>query len=231
VIALNLYDVAVVGALFLLYTWAFYNMPILVTGAKTLRVRVRKEDERLILIEKLPLVSIIVPVKDEARVIRRLLEASLGLNYPPEKREVIIVDGASVDGTLGICEEYVGKYPGQLRLLHQSVSNGKPCALNYALKHVKGEIVGVFDADNIPEPEASSAPAVGYHYGEIQRGAVGRRRSMRRCSTRVACVICDQAEGAVLGLEAHLVRIAWSISSAMPGLVSLIRALYSKARA
>ena len=176
-IALDLYDVAVVGALFLLYIWAFYNMPILVTGAKTLRVRVRKKDERLIEIEKLPLVSIIVPVKNEAQVIRRLLEASLGLNYPPEKTEVVIVDGASVDGTLGICEEYVGKHPGQLRLLHQSVSNGKPCALNYGLKHAKGEIVGVFDADNIPEPDVLMR-AVGHFQSSSTAAVQGRSRSI-----------------------------------------------------
>jgi len=150
---LSLYNVAVVGTLFVLYAWVLYNMPILIKGAKSLRTRGRKNKERSKPNEKLPLVSIIVPVKNEARVIGRLLEALLKLNYPPQKMEIIIVDGASVDGTSTICTNYTRKYPDQVRLLRQSVSNGKPCALNYALKHVKGEIVGVFDADNVPEPD------------------------------------------------------------------------------
>jgi cellulose synthase/poly-beta-1,6-N-acetylglucosamine synthase-like glycosyltransferase len=98
----------------------------------------------------LPTVSIIVPVKNEERVVGRLLSALLNLDYPPEKREIIIVDDGSVDGTVGICTKYVRQHPGQIRLLHKPVSSGKPAALNYALKHAKGEIVATFDADNVP---------------------------------------------------------------------------------
>jgi glycosyltransferase involved in cell wall biosynthesis len=34
-------------------------------------------------VEKLPTVSIIVPVKDEEKVVGRLLEAFLNVDYPP----------------------------------------------------------------------------------------------------------------------------------------------------
>jgi cellulose synthase/poly-beta-1,6-N-acetylglucosamine synthase-like glycosyltransferase len=99
------------------------------------------------------MVSIIVPVRDEERVIGRLLEALLRLDYPLEKREILIVEDGSVDKTVEICREYAGRYPDQVRLLHQSTSNGKPSALNYALKHVRGELVAVFDADSVLEPD------------------------------------------------------------------------------
>jgi cellulose synthase/poly-beta-1,6-N-acetylglucosamine synthase-like glycosyltransferase len=36
-----------------------------------------------------------------------------------------------------------------LRFFEREVSNGKANALNYGLKHCRGEIVGVFDADNV----------------------------------------------------------------------------------
>jgi cellulose synthase/poly-beta-1,6-N-acetylglucosamine synthase-like glycosyltransferase len=147
------YNIAILGILFVLYIWAFYNIPILVIGTKNLGVKSRKNEERSALGEKLPAVSIIVPVKDEERVVGRLLEALLRLNYPPEKMEIVIVDGGSIDETVRICTKYVRQYPGQVRLLPQPVSNGKPSALNYALKVVKGEIIGVFDADNVPEPD------------------------------------------------------------------------------
>lgn len=103
---------------------------------------------------ELPTVSIIVPVRDEERVVGRLLDALVRLDYPPEKREIIIVEDGSVDETVGICKEYARRYSDQVRLVRRSVSNGKPSALNYALKHVRNEIVAVFDADNVPELDA-----------------------------------------------------------------------------
>jgi cellulose synthase/poly-beta-1,6-N-acetylglucosamine synthase-like glycosyltransferase len=97
------------------------------------------------------MVSIIVPVRDEDRVLDRLFDALLKLDYPPEKMEIVVAEDGSVDETVAICKEYVRRYPDQVRLIRRSVSKGKPSALNYALKNVMGEIVAVFDADNVPE--------------------------------------------------------------------------------
>jgi len=89
-------------------------------------------------------------VKNEERVVGRLLNALLSLDYPPEKREIIVVDDGSVDRTVEICAEYAKRDPAHIRVLQKPVSNGKPAALNYALKHARGEIIATFDADNVP---------------------------------------------------------------------------------
>ena len=131
-----------------------YNIPILVAGVRHLRRSGecgRKFSSRSG--EGLPTVSIIVPVKDEEKVVRRLLDAFLNLDYPPEKKEIVIVEDGSIDKTAKICAEAAAQYPDQIRLVHQSVSNGKPSALNVALKHLRGEIVAVFDADSVVEPD------------------------------------------------------------------------------
>jgi cellulose synthase/poly-beta-1,6-N-acetylglucosamine synthase-like glycosyltransferase len=135
-----------------LYAWTLYTIPILAVGVRYLRRSNQKKSEAPALhAEKLPTVSIIVPVKDEEKVIGRLLKAFLNVDYPPEKREIIIVEDGSTDKTAEICEKYTQRYPSQIRLIRRSTSNGKPSALNYALKHVRGEVVAIFDADNIPE--------------------------------------------------------------------------------
>jgi len=123
------------------------------------------------------MVSIIVPVKDEEKVVGRLLEAFLNADYPPEKKEIIIVEDGSVDKTVEICREYAGRYSDQIRLLHQSTSKGKPSALNYALKHVRGEIVAVFDADNVPEPNVL-LKATGHFEDESIAAVQGRTCSI-----------------------------------------------------
>lgn len=139
--------------LFLLYVWISYNALILAVGVKHLRRNSQKKRKiSQSCMESLPTISIIVPVKNEEKVMNRLLQALLKLDYPPKKEEIIIVEDGSEDKTVEICRKYA-KHSNQIRLLRKPISNGKPFALNYALKHAKGEIIAVFDADNVPESD------------------------------------------------------------------------------
>ena len=67
--------------------------------------------------------------------------------------EIIVVDGNSKDATSTICSEFSAKYPNIIKTICESSSRGKPTALNLALPHLTGEIVGVFDADSVPEKD------------------------------------------------------------------------------
>lgn len=137
----------------LVYVWTLYNIPIVVAGVRNLRSGKRKTRLPFSGKKRLPKMSIIVPVKDEEKVVGRLLKAIMDADYPADKKEVVIVEDGSVDGTVDICRKFVDDYPGQVKLVCRSVSDGKPSALKEAFKHVSGEIVGVFDADNIPESD------------------------------------------------------------------------------
>jgi len=138
----------------LVYVWTLYNIPIVVAGVRNLRSGKRKTRLSFSGKKRLPAMSIIVPVKDEEKVVGRLLKAILDADYPADKKEIVIVEDGSVDGTVDICRKFVEKYPDQVKLVCRSVSDGKPSALKEAFKHVSGEIVGVFDADNVPEADA-----------------------------------------------------------------------------
>lgn len=109
--------------------------------------------------DELPIISILGPIKNEERVVGRFLDALLKLNYPVGKKEIILVEDGSTDATVEICREYVRMNPGQVKLLHKPFSNGKPSALNYALREARGEVIAVFDADNIPELNTLSKAA------------------------------------------------------------------------
>jgi cellulose synthase/poly-beta-1,6-N-acetylglucosamine synthase-like glycosyltransferase len=97
-----------------------------------------------------------VPVKDEEKVIERLLTALSRIRYPAEKMEIIVVEDGSTDRSFDVCVEYVKKSNLNIKVLHKPVSNGKPSALNYGIKHASGEIIGVFDADSVPAPDILS---------------------------------------------------------------------------
>lgn len=134
----------------LVYFWTLYNLPILLVGIRSLRRSSRTKSRQGNGV--LPFVSVIVPVKNEARVIGRLLKALVNLDYPRDKREFIVVENGSSDDSRGICEEFSKEHP-DIKCVCGSNSQGKPSALMKAYKHVKGEIVGVFDADSVPEKD------------------------------------------------------------------------------
>jgi len=147
-----LYLIAVI-VISLLYVWTLYNIPIVVAGLRNLRSGKRKRKFSGGSQKSLPTMSIIVPVKDEENVVGRLLKALAKADYPQDKKEIVIVEDGSIDRTGEICRKFADEHPGQVKLLRRSVSDGKPSALKEALKHVSGEIVAIFDADNIPEPD------------------------------------------------------------------------------
>jgi len=147
----------------IIYVWTLYNVPVTLAGVRRLLQASRKERKAPSLSsEKLPTVSVLVPVKNEEKVVGRLLRALLNLEYPSQKVEIIIVDDGSTDKTIGICEGYVAKHPSRIRLLRRSTSDGKPSALNYGLKYACGEIVATFDADNVPESDTLRRCCAGY---------------------------------------------------------------------
>jgi len=119
--------------LFLPYLWVLYNTPILAFGIRRMRLLSRKRRKEKVTIDQsnLPTVSIVVPVKDEERVVGRLLRSLIRLDYPPEKREIIIVEDASTDKTFEICQRFADRYPDSVKFFHRDFSNGKPSALNY----------------------------------------------------------------------------------------------------
>jgi cellulose synthase/poly-beta-1,6-N-acetylglucosamine synthase-like glycosyltransferase len=130
-------------------------VPILAVGVKNLRRSKKKFNRGGYCSGKdLPTFSIVVPVKNEEKVIVRLLDALLKLNYPKDKMEIIVVEDGSTDKTPEICMKYAKECGSNVKIVHKSTSNGKPSALNYGIRNANGQIIGIFDADNVPEANA-----------------------------------------------------------------------------
>jgi cellulose synthase/poly-beta-1,6-N-acetylglucosamine synthase-like glycosyltransferase len=128
-------------------------VPILASGVKDFRKNRQKHEKKSVPEELLPFFSIVVPVKNEERVIDRLLASLSTLNYPQNKREIIIIEDGSTDKTSDICMKYAQEN-ANVQILNKTLSNGKPSALNFGLAHAKGDIVAIFDADNVPAHDA-----------------------------------------------------------------------------
>ena len=96
-------------------------------------------------------VSVIMAVRNEAKFIRKTLDAVLGQTYPKNSLEIIISDGLSDDGTREILDEYAQKDPRMVILKNPGriVSSG----LNLAIQKSTGEILVRVDGHTIIEPD------------------------------------------------------------------------------
>ena len=94
--------------------------------------------------ENLPLVSVIIPCRNEAKFIANCLESILKQSYPKDKMEILVIDGMSGDKTREIVKKYSEKYPF-IKLL-ENPNKFTPFALNIAIKKTKGEIIIRMDA-------------------------------------------------------------------------------------
>lgn len=133
------------------FAWNLYSIPALVVGFRSLIRKKDKLSKSADLGFDFPLFSIIVPAKNEERVIGRLLKSLLNLDYPSSKVEILVVDDNSTDKTNKICNELAKRNPGRINVLRRSGGSTKAGALNLGLEHAQGDLIATFDADSLPE--------------------------------------------------------------------------------
>jgi cellulose synthase/poly-beta-1,6-N-acetylglucosamine synthase-like glycosyltransferase len=113
---------------------------------------------------KLPQVSIMVPLFHEREIAGRLVKRLSRLTYPRELLDICLV--VEEDDT--ITQEAVSKtdLPRWMRMI--VVPRGgvttKPRALNFALDFCRGSIIGIYDAEDAPEPQ--QIHKVAHHFAQ-----------------------------------------------------------------
>jgi succinoglycan biosynthesis protein ExoA len=88
-------------------------------------------------------ISVIVPVRNEARHIESTLEQLVGQDYNPTCFEVIVVDGESDDGTQALVQAFVDRHPN-VRLF-SNPTRLSSAARNIAVKNARGDVVVLVD--------------------------------------------------------------------------------------
>lgn len=91
----------------------------------------------------MPSVSVIVPVRNEARFIERTLRSLLTQDFPREQFEVIVADGASTDETVPIVRRLQGEF-ANLKLVYNP-GRLSSAGRNTAIRHARKDVVVVVD--------------------------------------------------------------------------------------
>jgi glycosyltransferase involved in cell wall biosynthesis len=91
-----------------------------------------------------PLVSVIVPCRNEGKRIAPCLDSILANDYPGERLEVLVVDGMSSDETRSVVERYSAGH-ACIRLL-DNTRQITPAALNIGIAAAHGTVIVRMDA-------------------------------------------------------------------------------------
>jgi succinoglycan biosynthesis protein ExoA len=100
-----------------------------------------------------PFVYIIMPIRNEAAFIERSLSALLMQDYPPERMEVLVVDGMSEDGTRQIVQTLIANTARHLIRLIDNPERIIPTGLNRAIRHARGEVIVRIDGHTLIAPD------------------------------------------------------------------------------
>ncbi|HEY6061684.1 MAG TPA: glycosyltransferase family 2 protein [Gemmatimonadales bacterium] len=120
-----------------------------------------------------PLVTIVVPCRNEQRYIVECLDSILACDYPSDRLEVLVVDGMSDDGTRTVLADYATRNP-LVRIL-DNPRRITPVALNLAIRAARGEVIVRMDAHVVyPRNYVSRLVAALDEFGADNVGAVLR---------------------------------------------------------
>jgi cellulose synthase/poly-beta-1,6-N-acetylglucosamine synthase-like glycosyltransferase len=153
-----------------------------------------------------PPVTIVLPVYNEEKVIRGTLESLLAIDYPEDRRQILVLSDCSTDGTHAIVEEYADR---GVVLVALSERKGKTAAENESARHASGTIVINTDATTRILPDSLKPmvsvfrdPSVGVASGrdvsagsgtveanEAESGYVGYEMWVRDLETRAGSIV------------------------------------------
>ncbi|HJZ19160.1 MAG TPA: glycosyltransferase family 2 protein [Candidatus Nanoarchaeia archaeon] len=122
-------------------------------------------------VTKIYSVSFLVPAYNEEGNLENTVKAIIDIDYPENKKEIIIINDGSKDSTLKIAKKLEKKHSNIIVL--DKKNSGKADSLNKGIEIAKGELLAVVDADSYPKRDALMK-MIG-HFDDNKTGAVTSR--------------------------------------------------------
>ncbi|WXR62950.1 glycosyltransferase [Peptostreptococcaceae bacterium AGR-M142] len=130
-----------------------------------------------------PTVSLLIPAHNEEKVIEKTVRSILSMDYPKDKLEVIVINDNSSDKTGEILKKVQDSVEGNLKIITTTKENGgkgKSNALNIGFEESKGEIIGIYDADNTPNVKALKYLTYQIQTNEKYGAVIGKFRTRNK---------------------------------------------------
>jgi cellulose synthase/poly-beta-1,6-N-acetylglucosamine synthase-like glycosyltransferase len=150
------------AALLLFYVYAGYPLLLALIGLLVRRQRSGPGYS--------PPISVLIAAYNEEEAIERKIRQTLGLEYPADKVEVLVLSDCSTDRT----DEIVSSFgDSRVRLVRMPERRGKTFAQNQGVKEATGEVIVFSDATAIYQSKALQYLACNYQDASV--GAVSGR--------------------------------------------------------
>ncbi len=115
--------------------------------------KIRTDTPLLSDFRKRPKVTVLIPLFHESRVLDPLLTALNKLTYPKELLDIKLLLEEEDDITAaGLAARILPRWM-EIITVPADILQTKPRAMNYALPFCKGEIIGIYDAEDRPDPD------------------------------------------------------------------------------
>jgi len=95
--------------------------------------------------------SLIVPMRNEERYVAETLESLVRQNYPPERIEILVVDGRSTDASRDIVARLAAQHPN-IRLL-DNPRLIPSAARNVGIRAARGRFIAIVDCHSFVNPD------------------------------------------------------------------------------
>lgn len=144
---------AAMVAVFAIALTAMFSANIMKLIALFLMHRPAPRQRNAAIIAHLPVVSVMVALYRESNVAAKLAARLDRLDYPRNLLDILLVVEQEDHMTRSALNS--SDLPGWMRVIvvPDGTVKTKPRALNYALDHCRGSIVGIYDAEDAPEPD------------------------------------------------------------------------------
>lgn len=184
------------------------NMLLLRGAGSSAMVSVGDDDALAVPDHELPRYTVLLPVYHEPAIVQNLINGVGNLDYPPDKLDVLLLveedDTATQQALLGVPLNGI-----RVIVVPHSMPKTKPKACNYAmsLPDVDGELITLYDAEDIPDQLQLRRAAVAFRRAPADVGCLQARlgyfNERQNLLTRWFSMEYDQWFGAVLPAVQH----------------------------
>jgi hyaluronan synthase len=101
-----------------------------------------------------PSLAIVVPAYNEGEGVVRTIDSCLGLDYPADKVEIVVVNDGSTDDTWDYMVEAAARHGERVRIVDLGSNQGKRAAMAAGIRETQAEILIFVDSDSMPAPRA-----------------------------------------------------------------------------
>ncbi len=125
--------------------------------------------------DPLPVYTVLIALRDEARIAADLVRAMSALDYPAHRLEILFLLEADDTGTMNALA--TANPPAHMRIVvvPPGRPHTKPRALCHGLAMSRGDYIVVYDAEDRPEPDQLQRALAAFEFGGSQLGCVQAR--------------------------------------------------------